>query len=299
MLRGVSRGKSKTLLDTNDKTKVVWSVTKEYDAEEYPGEDCLGLKILVYQESINKVIPEYLVCFEYLQERLALYGFELVPDEEAKSMGFPSGSDTFDQVYGEMKDIKMNDNEKTISFLNRYFMFRKTFSANAEEVMKSFRYENRGVEEYKEPYDEPPLPVAPSVAPARRSESAFVDLSELPESEVEMKIIPPSSVEVVFEPEPEIALESEKKILQSAPKRKTLKKRTIAPQETSKPKKRRVFVVSSDDEAVAPKEQEDEKESDDEDEKESKEERNEERKDERKDERNEGKEKKSLKRKLT
>jgi hypothetical protein len=65
------------------------------------------------------------------------YGFELIKHEEANRMGFPSASETFDSLYNCMKKeakykkifirdaLKMSNHEKEISFLNRYFIFKK------------------------------------------------------------------------------------------------------------------------------------------------------------------------------
>jgi hypothetical protein len=124
-----------------DKSKI-WSITKEYAQEEFEGRDSLGYKILVYQESINKLIPEYLVNFEYLKEILVFYGFSLITKEEANDIGLPGSSEMFKDIYLQMMENRegrpMNENEKKISFLNRYFVFRKNVAVNAREVAESF-----------------------------------------------------------------------------------------------------------------------------------------------------------------
>ena len=131
-----------------DKSKI-WSITKEYAQEEFEGRDSLGYKILVYQESINKLIPEYLVNFEYLKEILVFYGFSLITKEEANDIGLPGSSEMFKDIYLQMMENRegrpMNENEKKISFLNRYFVFRKNVSVNAREVAESF-IKNDGVD---------------------------------------------------------------------------------------------------------------------------------------------------------
>ena len=66
-------------------------------------------------------------------------------------MGLPNGSGLFDEVFGTVdsvieqnyrlkNDLKtilnMSKEEKRISFLNRYFVFRKTHNVNAEKAAK-------------------------------------------------------------------------------------------------------------------------------------------------------------------
>ena len=111
------------------------------------------LLVNVYQESINKEFREYLVHFKYLQRMLENYGFSLITSEEAQDIGLPNGSGLFDELYNtmvsELKQNMKNKNEyrsaenmtieeKRISFMNRYFVFRKTHNVNAEKVYKLF-----------------------------------------------------------------------------------------------------------------------------------------------------------------
>jgi hypothetical protein len=75
------------------------------------------------------------------------YGFVLISNVEAKSMGFPDGSGLFKDLFKQMekeKDTKnygkasmMGEYEKEISFLNRYFIFKKTHNVDAKKVQKT------------------------------------------------------------------------------------------------------------------------------------------------------------------
>jgi hypothetical protein len=132
-----------------DDTKV-WSVTKNYDNESFEDDDSsLGYKISVYQDSINQTLPEYLVNFDFLVQTMEKYGFILVTRAEAKTLGLPDGSGMFIELYHKMMDdIKHNSRiakdygeaptmtkyEKDISFLNRYFVFKKVSERNAEKL---------------------------------------------------------------------------------------------------------------------------------------------------------------------
>jgi hypothetical protein len=133
--------------------KKVWSITKDYDESIFEdNESCLGYKISVYQDSINQTIPEYLVNFDFLTQTMDKYGFSLVTREEAKSMGLPEGSGMFSELFNSMmleikRDPKkemdykdapfMKQYEKDISFLNRFFVYKKVSTRNAEKLTKA------------------------------------------------------------------------------------------------------------------------------------------------------------------
>lgn len=132
--------------------KKVWSVTKLYDATTFEDNDsCLGYKIDVYQDSINQTLPEYLVNYDFLTSTMDKYGFSLVSSKEANQMGLPEGSGMFSELFNSMqREIKrdpkkeadykdaiyMKKYEKDISFLNRFFVYKKTSTRNAEKLTK-------------------------------------------------------------------------------------------------------------------------------------------------------------------
>ena len=112
-------------------SKKIWSVIKKYDNTEFS--ETLGLKIGVYQETINKVFDEYLVDFKYLTELLERYGFKLnSPNESIKPLG------DFGSFYKKMRatdeKITMTAEESQISFLNNYFIFKKMQNVDTEQV---------------------------------------------------------------------------------------------------------------------------------------------------------------------
>ena len=133
--------------------KKIWSITKQYDANVFEdNESCLGLKIDVYQDSINQTLPEYLVNFDFLTNTMDKYGFTLLTRDEARQLKLPEGSGMFSELFNLMenevkrnpekeKDYKdallMKDYEKNISFLNRFFVYKKTSTRNAEKLTKS------------------------------------------------------------------------------------------------------------------------------------------------------------------
>lgn len=128
----------------------IWSITKKYDKSVYnPNSSCVGYAIDVYQESINKTAREYLVNYTYLNQLMENYGFVLLTAAEANQIGFPNSVGTFQDLFAKMKsDIKeypktrndygkalqMTANERRISFLNNYFIYKKVRAVDAEAI---------------------------------------------------------------------------------------------------------------------------------------------------------------------
>jgi len=117
-------------------TKKIWSVIKKYDNTSF--NKILGLKIGVYQETINKVFDEYLVDFDYLVELLERYGFKLNSPE------IPPLGD-FSTLYKKMRKtdtkITMTEEESQISFLNNYFIFKKFQNVDTDQVHQFYTQE--------------------------------------------------------------------------------------------------------------------------------------------------------------
>ena len=107
--------------------KKIWAITKKYDQEVFePDETSLGMTIGVYQESINKDFDEYLVNFTYFIDMMRQYGFE--QEEKLPGTDLP-GMGNFSILYENMTKrgggFLMCEQEKEISFMNRYFAFKK------------------------------------------------------------------------------------------------------------------------------------------------------------------------------
>ena len=89
---------------------------------------------------------------------MSAYGFELVTREEAIEFGLPDGSGLFSELFINMleeinknkfkakdygKSALMTSFEKKISFLNRYFVYKKMRNVNVESVELDLgEYEN-------------------------------------------------------------------------------------------------------------------------------------------------------------
>lgn len=150
MLSKKQQGESIVIMDDDIK---IWEIQKEYGSQMFKDSiSSLGYKINVFQESINKMIPEFLVNFDYLNQVMEDFGFKLITREEAQHIGLPEGSGMFSELFENMmeqikrdrrlrdsdeyKDSKnMNWYEKKISFLNRYFVYKKIRNVNASKVI--------------------------------------------------------------------------------------------------------------------------------------------------------------------
>jgi hypothetical protein len=92
---------------------------------------CLGLKISVYQESINQLVDEYLVNFDYLTMLLETIGF--FPIEETELF---ESKIHFSEIKAEQ--FTLSDAEKQISYLNRIFIFQKKSSVMKPDLLQMF-----------------------------------------------------------------------------------------------------------------------------------------------------------------
>jgi hypothetical protein len=134
----------------------ILEIIKDYDITELvDDESCLGQQISVYNESINQLIPEYLVNMDYFIRIAENYGFVLLKPEECQALNpsLPSSTGMFRDLFNLMKNsskhnkhkndeyndaINMSAPEKEASFLNRYFVFKKIRSVDAETISNQF-----------------------------------------------------------------------------------------------------------------------------------------------------------------
>jgi len=134
---------------TRDSRKM-FQLTKLYDETGFPEDEMsLGYGVSVYQESIGQAIVEYLVNFDFLVRVMENYGFVLADKEDTAKMGLPGGTGMFETLYYDMEQevkrspelkrrygdaLYMTEEEKTVSFLNRYFVFKKVRNVATERV---------------------------------------------------------------------------------------------------------------------------------------------------------------------
>lgn len=219
--------------------KKIWEITKSYSADTFDDDSsCIGYKIDVFQESINQVIPEYLVNFYYFNRVMSAYGFEIVNREEAQEFGLPEGSGYFSELFLHMLDeiqrnkFKAKDYgdapmmsaiEKKISFLNRYFVYKKVRVVNTENVELELG-------EYQE-----------TAALRNKKETAHAvevaeEIIQPKVRKLSKKLLLVAATDALDEPE---MAEMEQ------PEKKSEKKKSEKPE---KPKKKKVIIIESDDE---------------------------------------------------
>jgi hypothetical protein len=138
--------------------KKICEITKKYSDTGFPDdESSIGYPVDVFQETINKTFREYLVNFQFLIRMMENYGFVLITGEEAKQLGLPNNSGLFSELFVQMEsEVKQNPKrrseykdamnmtsaEKSLSFINRYFVFKKTTSVKAVEIERQFLKRN-------------------------------------------------------------------------------------------------------------------------------------------------------------
>ena len=135
--------KDKDSVEGRKDGQMIWSIDKKYDV--YDGDTC-GQEIDVYIISINKKITEYLVNFGKLTRELEKHKIRLLNAEECAQLGMTSSTGMFDQLYDEMLEKEPNHHlvkiasqmssckdEQTLSFMNRWFIFKKDDGMVAEE----------------------------------------------------------------------------------------------------------------------------------------------------------------------
>jgi hypothetical protein len=200
----------------------VFEIVKKYSYTGFSADyTSVGYAISVYQESINQHITEYLVNFDYFIKLMEDYGFML----DRGNMNVAGGSVGFDKLHNKMceeakKDhrkattyhsaINMSADEKTISFLNRAFVFKKTHEVDARKVYRAL-LRGRGEDAGE---DEIVLDYAAAAAEAEEKEKKTIKTPH------EKKMPPPPK---------------EAKLIPEAPKklRKVLKKKIIIAEPTA------------------------------------------------------------------
>jgi hypothetical protein len=121
--------------------KLIWSLAKMYDDFDDEPDNNYGRKIDVYIESINKVLSEYLVDFRLLTSELAKRNIRLADPKTLAKLQIKRATGMFSDLFAELQVAKragkvrfavlddvltnMSDEEKRLSFLNRYFIFQK------------------------------------------------------------------------------------------------------------------------------------------------------------------------------
>jgi hypothetical protein len=105
--------------------RLIWSITRMYDDI-----SDFGSKIAVYIETIGKKNVEFIVNFDRLEKELSQYGITLFDtatfDDSYDKLLKHKGSKDNKYLFGdESGAVHMSEEEKKLSFLNRWFIFKK------------------------------------------------------------------------------------------------------------------------------------------------------------------------------
>ena len=113
--------KEKTVMKHKN-SQLLWKISRKYDEDTFnDDETCLGYKVDVYMESIGKTNTEYLVNYNYLDKILQEYNLQIKEYIDFSDM-FVELNKNKDK-YGD--SLKMIDELKTYSFLNKCFVIEK------------------------------------------------------------------------------------------------------------------------------------------------------------------------------
>lgn len=139
----IKRGQSiRGIVEGSD--RVLWNIKKDYDkfsSTSSKNNSNFGLEIEVYMETINKKIKEYLVDFNILKARLAEHNIFPLTQSECDELKVTNSSGTFKDLFEQMVKSgqtnrfvtsakNMTQVEKDYSFMNRWFIFKKSHPVN-------------------------------------------------------------------------------------------------------------------------------------------------------------------------
>jgi mRNA capping enzyme/mRNA capping enzyme, catalytic domain len=135
--------------------KKIFEITRMYKETGFPDNELsIGYAIDIFQESINNTIREYLVNANYFIKLMEEYGFILCPIDDLTKMKWITETATglFSELFKEMSElnkkqpskvesdyrtaIHLSPEEKIISFLNRYYIFKKVRDVSISEIHK-------------------------------------------------------------------------------------------------------------------------------------------------------------------
>jgi hypothetical protein len=122
-----------------DEGTPLWEITKEYDVDELPTDASgFGLAIDVEFISIGSKHREYLVPWQLLVAKMKSIGCELVPREDLRAFGLKNSTNLYEETYQmatsgkDSKKYQMSDAVKQFSFLNRWYIFKRTSEGVAD-----------------------------------------------------------------------------------------------------------------------------------------------------------------------
>ena len=156
-LKEVSKGDS---IDSFKNGRLMWKIIKNYREIQFmDNAESVGMSIKVYISSINQIIEEFLVNFEYLKKKLAKFNIVPLEGEELKELGLGNTNNesigSFESVYKSqtnnpiikkiISSLNLSPEEQDLSFMFNYFIFKRKTSGdevldNLVEIMLSDKF---------------------------------------------------------------------------------------------------------------------------------------------------------------
>ena len=124
--------KNSGVLEGRKDDNVIWSIKQVYNNGD--DMDSIGLPINVYVQTIGKIAVEYIVKLEMLVDEFAKIGLKLLSKDELDELDLSDSTGLFSSEYDDYINSEefddngweeMSDEEKTYSFINRWFIFKK------------------------------------------------------------------------------------------------------------------------------------------------------------------------------
>ena len=173
-----------------------WLLTKRYGSEigssVPPSAAGLGLAVEIEQVAAGTIHTEFLVSWPYLQARLSECGLDLLTPEEVTTLGLPASSQMFRETWllaesgGDV--FAMTDSLKQLSFLNRWFIFKRRSDRRPAPPSASTTAAAVGLTEPRKP-SASEAAVLSSVAPVAAAAAALSAIPEGTESFSESAVI--------------------------------------------------------------------------------------------------------------
>jgi predicted NAD-dependent protein-ADP-ribosyltransferase YbiA (DUF1768 family) len=180
-LRAIPEGGS---LVGKEKDSEIWKLTKRYSATDLTnGPDSLGLAVDVDFVSIGTTQREYLVSFEFLKQKMAEIGCELLTQQECRDLDMVNSTALFEETYDmaarKGKKFDMSATVRQYSFFNRWFIFKK----KREGSLASPPPASAPTEEQGQRDETPALSLKPTMAiPASVVQGQKAELASAPAS---------------------------------------------------------------------------------------------------------------------
>ena len=181
LLRRTPKGKSRAgILNGRN----LWEITKQYDADQLPHDDsAFGMAIDVNFISIGLTHREYLIPWKLFVEKMKTVGCELLDEEDLKKIGMENSTNLYENSYDmamrtpRKKEYEMNEVAKEFSFLNRWYIFKRTSEGQAQIGKLSDEYQKYGVEATPIRATEPNVTFAEDGTPLPNLEVASDDMN--------------------------------------------------------------------------------------------------------------------------